>query len=63
MVTYTFAASAIEAAKKWHGRCSVVPCRRPCGDYGYVIMGGHHTHAVYVTLGMRYADWERDATI
>ena len=61
MTYFTDLGMAIASAQKWHGRCSVVARRTSMGDYGYVIEGGAWSTALYVTIGMKYADWERTA--
>jgi hypothetical protein len=48
---YTFLHQAVAVALQYPGQYSVVPTRRPAGDYGYSVQLGHHPFADYVTLG------------
>lgn len=48
MRIYTFFTQAVDASMQYPGQYSVVPRRRPAGDYGFVILIGNHPHAVYV---------------
>jgi hypothetical protein len=49
-------AAAIVDANRWNGRACVVPA----GDR-FRVIGGAMSFALYVTIGCRYRDWEREA--